>query len=60
MAQDYRTNPKLIRLMETKGSEWCSGSFAELKVVEIPDNVQWEIRDYNGIETIEEVHRSWS
>lgn len=59
-AQDYRTDPKLIRLMETKGSEWCSGSFAELKVVEVPDDVEWEIRDYDGMETIEEVHQSWS
>ncbi len=58
-AQDYRTDPKLIHLMETKGSEWCSGSFAKLKVVEIPDDVKWEIHDYDGIETIEEVHQSW-
>ena len=59
-AQNYRTDPKLIRLMETKGSEWCSGSFAELKVVEVPDDVEWEIHDYDGMETIEEVHRSWN
>ncbi len=58
-AQDYRTDPKLIKLMETKGSDWCSGSFAQLKVVEIPDGVKWEIHDYDGMETIEEVHRSW-
>lgn len=59
-AQDYRTDPKLIHLMETKGSEWCSGSFACLKVVEVPDDIKWEIHDYDGMETIEEVHRSWS
>lgn len=58
-AQDYRTDPKLIHLMETKGSKWCSGHLASLKIVEIPDDVKWEIRDYDGIETIEEVHRSW-
>ena len=27
---------------------------------EIPDDVEWEIDDYDGIETIHEVHRSWS
>ena len=57
---DQRTNPKLIELMETKGSKWCSGTYAKLKVVEIPDDVDWEISDYDGAETIEEVHRSWS
>lgn len=58
-AQDYRTDSKLIHLMEAKGSEWCSGTFAKLKVVEIPDDVKWEIHDYDGMETIEEVHQSW-
>ena len=56
---DQRTNPKLIELMETKGSEWCSGHLSALKVVEIPDDVEWEIDEYDGIETIEEVHRVW-
>ena len=58
-AQSYRTDPKLIHLIETKGSDWCSGHYAKLKVVEIPDNVEWEIDDYDGVETVEEVHRSW-
>lgn len=57
---DQRTNPKLVELMETKGSKWCSGTYARLKVVEIPDDVDWEISDYDGVETVEEVHRSWS
>lgn len=54
-----RTNPRLIKLMETKGSEWCSGRFAELKIVEIPDDIAWEITEYDGMEQIEEVHRIW-
>ena len=58
--EDYRTNAKLIKFMETKGSEWCSGSFAKLKVVEVPDGVKWKIKNYDGMETIEEVHRSWN
>ena len=55
----YRTDPKLIELMETKGSQWCSGYLSELKVVEIPDDVEWEISEYDGIEWVSEVHREW-
>lgn len=59
-ASDYRTDNRLIELMETKGSEWCSGYCAKLKVVEIPDDVEWEIEEYDGIEWVSEVHRIWS
>ena len=30
-----------------------------MKVVEIPDDISWEISDYDGWETVEEIHRSW-
>ena len=56
---DFRTNPRLIALIKEKGSEWCSGPYARLKVVTVPDDVNWEITDYDGVETIEEVHNSW-
>lgn len=58
-ATDYRTDSRLIELMETKGSEWCSGHYAKLAVVEIPDDVKWEIEEYDGIEWVSEVHRTW-
>lgn len=57
--EDFRTSPELIHLMETKGSEWCSGRCAELKVVEIPDGVDYIITEYDGLEQIEETHRVW-
>lgn len=53
-----RNNPKLIRVIEELGEE-ADGSFALLKVVEIPDDVQWKITARDGIEQIEEVHRVW-
>lgn len=56
---DFRTDERLIALIEEKGAEWCSDSCACLKVVEIPDDVEWEIDDYDGIETIVDVHRRW-
>lgn len=55
---DLRTDPRLVECVETLGEE-ADGSLARLKVVEIPDDVEWEICDYDGVETIHEVHRSW-
>lgn len=54
-----RTNPILIKVVEELGTEKASGIYAELRVVEIPDDVNYYIDDYDGIETIHEEHRSW-
>ena len=44
---------KLAELINTYGSEKCSGRSAKLKVVEIPDNItDWDIDEYDGIERI--------
>lgn len=53
-----RTDPDLIAVVEELGDE-ANGLYAELKIVEIPDNIDWELDNYDGIETIHEVHRSW-
>lgn len=55
---EFRINKDIIEMIETLGIE-ASGKFSKLKVVEIPDNVEWEIGDYDGEETIIEKHRSW-
>lgn len=57
---ECRTNPKLVEVVERLGSERASGHFAKLKVIEIPDGIDWVIDDYDGIETVHEKHRSWS
>ena len=54
-----RDDPKLIECIETIGEEKASGWFAQIMVVEIPDDVEYFIDDDNGIETIHEVHRMW-
>lgn len=54
-----RTDPDLIKAVEELGVEKASGSLAELKIVEIPDDVKVYISDYDGMERIEEHHRSW-
>lgn len=53
-----RDDADLVAVVEELGEE-ANGKFAELEVVEIPDDVKWEIDEYDGIETIHEVHRSW-
>jgi hypothetical protein len=53
-----RNDPILIQVVEELGYE-ANNMFSKLEVVEIPDDVQWEIHDYDGMESVEEVHRSW-
>lgn len=55
----YRTNEKLIAAVEKIGEEKASGNLAELRIIEIPDDIEWEIDEYDGIETVHEQHRSW-
>lgn len=53
-----RDNADLIAAIEQLG-EKANGSHAKLKVVEIPDGVDWTIEDYDGLEHIAEAHRTW-
>lgn len=54
-----RTDPLLIQVVEELGAE-ANGRCASLKIVEIPDDVKWQIEEYDGIEWIAEEHRTWS
>lgn len=54
-----RDDPDLIEVVEELGS-LANGFAAELKIVEIPDDVEWQIEDYDGNEHIAEKHRTWS
>ena len=53
-----RDDPILIRVVEELGDK-ANGEYAKLSIIEIPDEVDWEISEYDGNESIEEVHRSW-
>ncbi len=53
-----RIDPDLILAVETLKDEANSGC-SKLEVVEIPDGIEWEITDYDGMETIHEKHRTW-
>ena len=54
-----RTDKNLIKVVKDLGKA-ASGSCANLKVIKIPDDVNWEISEYDGFETVEEAHRSWN
>ncbi len=58
-----RNDPILIRVIEELGKE-CDTNWSSIKVVEIPDNIEWEINDYDGVEIVVEVlhqkPRVWS
>lgn len=53
-----RNDPLLVQVVETLGSK-ANGRHADLKVVDIPDGVEWQIEEYDGSERIAEVHRTW-
>ena len=55
----YRAHPDLIEAIESVGINKASGELACIRIIDIPDNVEWEIDDYDGIETVHEIHRSW-
>ena len=56
---EWRKYPKLIEAIEKIGENASSGDLAEIRIIDIPDNIEYEICEYDGIETIHEVHRSW-
>ena len=55
---EERTNPLLIQVIEELG-ERANNRFSKLEIVEIPDDVKWQIDEYDGWESIHEVHREW-
>lgn len=57
--EDDRTNPALVACVEKLGDA-ASGSLSKLKVVEVPDDVKWEIDYYEGMETVRESSREWA
>lgn len=54
-----RDDPVLIKVVEELGEE-AEAEFADLKVVEIPEDVTWEIIEQCGKEIIRERSRTWN
>ena len=53
-----RADPDLIAVVEELG-EAANGSHATLEIFEIPDGTNYQIDEYDGNESIHEVHQSW-
>ena len=54
-----RDDPYLVKTVLELG-ENANGRHADLKVVEVPADVNWVIEEYDGKEWVAEVHRTWS
>lgn len=57
-SEGFRYSDELIEVVQKFGEE-ANGDYSKLRIVEIPDDVDWVITDYDGMEQIEEVHRVW-
>lgn len=57
--RENRSHPLVVRIVEEMGDA-ASGECSKLKIVEIPDGVEYEISEYDGREHIAEKHRTWS
>jgi hypothetical protein len=55
---ENRADPNLVEVVEELGDD-ANGAHAKLRIVEVPDNTEWEIDEYEGMETIHERHRIW-
>lgn len=51
-----RDCPVLVEMVEGGGVD---SNYSSLKVVEIPDGVNWYIEEYDGLEHVAERHRTW-
>lgn len=53
-----RDDPALVETIESLRSE-ANGELADIRIVEIPDDVDWVIEEDDGVEWVAERHRTW-
>jgi len=53
-----RDDPALIQVVQEMGDA-VNNYTSDLKIVEIPDDVEWQIEEYDGNEWVAEKHRTW-
>jgi hypothetical protein len=55
---DDRTDPLLVQIVDELKDK-ASYMFSKLEIVEVPDDVEWHIAEYDGLEWVAENHRKW-
>lgn len=55
---EHREDPVLIEVVEELG-ERANSPFSKLVVVDIPDGMEYEIDDYDGVETLHQKVKKW-
>jgi hypothetical protein len=58
-ASRNRSHPILVEVVGNLGSA-ADGEFSKLRIIEIPDGVDFEIDEHDGIEIVRERSRSWA
>ncbi len=53
-----RDDEALVQVVEELSKE-ANGNHADLSIANVPDDVEWEIKEYDGQEHIAEKHRTW-
>ena len=53
-----RDDPQLVQVVKELGQK-ANGTVADLRIVQIPDDVEWTVEEYDGNEWIAEAHRTW-
>jgi len=56
---DNRTHPLVVGVVKALG-EKASARLSHLTIVKVPADAKWKIDDYDGMESVEEEHRSWT
>lgn len=54
-----RTDEDLIKVVEELGEE-ANTTCSTLRIIEIPDDIDWIIEEYDGMEWVAERHKTWS
>jgi hypothetical protein len=53
-----RTDPVLVQVVEELG-DVANGFASELMIVDIPDDIEFTVEEYDGLEWVAEAHRTW-
>lgn len=57
-ADEFRTDPLLVKVVKKLGKR-ANGYCADLKIIDVPVTVKFQIEEYDGLEHIAEVHQTW-